>query len=87
MSSQSVSTDRALYTIREVAELLGVTDRHIRRLREAGHLDAVDLSVRSQSRPLIRITRLSVERFIASRSIDLPTESRGQSKLKVPCYL
>jgi excisionase family DNA binding protein len=59
------------YTVRQVAEQLGVHPDHVRRLIHNGELLAFDIAV-GKDRPCYRVTPEALAGFIARRSVAPP---------------
>lgn len=67
-----VPKDCSILTVKQVAAMLGVTDRHVSNLVEAGDMNAIDIRSRSVTR---RALRIPVEFYceyvlVSSRDID-----------------
>ncbi|WP_436716633.1 helix-turn-helix domain-containing protein [Roseiconus lacunae] len=75
-----------LYTQRKTAEMLGVDEKHVRHLRQSGDLVAIDVSLRTSSRPLIRYTRESIQRFIDRRTINVEKPKPKKTRKDIPQY-
>lgn len=57
------SVEQELFSIAEVAKLLGVSRQHVRRLMDEKRLKAINLATKDSYNPMWRITRESVERL------------------------
>ena len=67
-----------------VAQLLGCSHAHVRRLIECGVLDAVDVRLPGAPRPKWAVSFASVERFVAARAP--AAEPQDRQALKVAAY-
>ncbi|MCC9603537.1 helix-turn-helix domain-containing protein [Stieleria sp. JC731] len=74
----------ALYTQSQVADLLCVDEKHVRRLRNSGDLVAVDISLRTSSKPMIRYKSESIKRFIELRSMQSEAPKPKKKRRDIP---
>jgi excisionase family DNA binding protein len=71
-----MQTDTNTLSVGEVAAMLRCTERHVRNLIRDGKLRAAEISRTSSKRPRYRLTRQTVDRFLAAASAPAPQPLR-----------
>lgn len=72
-----------MYSVKQVAEMLQVGDDHVKRLVDAGELDAVDVSLSRNKTKRLRIPEDALRQFLERRRVHVPvprTRRRSQPK-------
>ena len=69
-----------------VAQLLGCSHAHVRRLIECGALDAIDVRLPGKPRPKWGVSLASVERFVVARAPGAAAAPQAPQALKVAAY-
>jgi len=68
------------YSVREVAELLGIRQHGVLSLIKSGQLSAIDVSLQPGGRPRWRITQEDFEGFLARRTFQSPVPQRRRRR-------